>query len=83
MYSVYVYSVMETTLLTSRRIEYTYCCTVAGLICGSMFLVSIPFVLGNGVYLFQLWDQFSVTFPLLLIGFFEFIAVAWAYGVKK
>ena len=55
----------------------------AAIICGGMFLVSIPFVLGNGVYLFQLWDQFSATFPLLLIGFFEFIAIGWAFGVKK
>ena len=53
------------------------------MICVVMFLLSFPFVLGNGVYLFQLWDQFSATFPLLLIGFFEFIAIGWVIGVKK
>ena len=58
-------------------------CVAAGIICASMFLLSFPFVLGNGVYLFQLMDQFSVTFPLLLIGFFEFIAIGWVIGVKK
>ena len=56
---------------------------VTAILCAAMFVVSIPFILGNGVYLFQLVDQFSVTFPLLLIGFFEFIAVGWVYGVKK
>jgi len=53
------------------------------MICLGMFVVSIPFVLGNGVYLFQLFDQYVSTIPLLLIGLFEFIAVAWVYGVKR
>ena len=53
------------------------------MICLGMFVVSIPFVLGNGVYLFQLFDQYVSTIPLLLIGLFEFIAIAWVYGVKR
>ncbi|CAI8010278.1 Sodium- and chloride-dependent glycine transporter 2 [Geodia barretti] len=56
---------------------------LVAMICVVMFLLSFPFVLGNGVYLFQLWDQFSATFPLLLIGFFEFIAIGWVIGVKN
>jgi len=45
--------------------------------------VSIPFILGNGVYLFSMFDQFAGGLPLLIIGFFEFIAVAWVYGTKR
>ena len=48
-----------------------------------MFLVSIPYILGNGVYLFQLFDQFSGTIPLLLVGLFEAIAIGWVFGVKR
>ena len=48
-----------------------------------MFLLSIPYVLGNGVYLFELADQFAGTIPLLVIGFLEIFTVAWVYGVEK
>jgi len=54
-----------------------------GILCIVFFLLSFPFVLGNGLYLFQLFDQFAGTVPLLLIGFFEFIAVGWVCGVKR
>ena len=53
------------------------------IICLVMFVVSIPFVLGNGVYLFQLFDQYVATIPFLLIGLFEFIAIGWVYGVRR
>ena len=45
--------------------------------------MSFPFLLGNGVYLFELFDQFVGTIPLLMTGFFEFIAVGWVFGVKR
>ena len=48
-----------------------------------MFIISTPFILGNGVYLFQLFDQFSATLPLLIIGFFEFVAIGWVFGVER
>ena len=53
------------------------------IVCVAMFVLSIPFMIGNGVYLFELFDQFAGTIPLLFIGFFEFIAVGWVYGVDK
>ena len=54
-----------------------------GLVCIAFFLISLPFVLGNGVYLFQLFDQFAGTLPLLFCGFFEVVCVAWVYGTKR
>ena len=53
------------------------------IICAIFFLVTFPFVLGNGVYLFELFDQFAATIPLLLVGFAEFVAVAWVFGVNR
>ena len=57
--------------------------TNAAIICLVFFVISIPFVLGNGLYLFGLFDQFAGTVPLLLIGFIEFVAIAWVYGVTR
>ena len=56
---------------------------VVGLVCIVFFIISLPFVLGNGVYLFQLFDQFAGTLPLLFCGFFEVVCVAWVYGTKR
>lgn len=56
---------------------------VVGVVCFGMFIISTPFILGNGVYLFQLFDQFSATLPLLIIGFFEFVAIGWVFGVER
>ncbi|KAJ7370225.1 hypothetical protein OS493_033570 [Desmophyllum pertusum] len=40
-----------------------------------LFLVS-----GPGFYVFQMLDDYSVTIPLLVIGLFQCIGVAWVYG---
>jgi len=40
-------------------------------------------VLGNGFYLFQLFDQFAGTIPLLLIAICEYVGVACVYGTRK
>ncbi|XP_065914672.1 sodium- and chloride-dependent GABA transporter 1-like isoform X2 [Dysidea avara] len=56
---------------------------VVAIVCIMMFIVSIPFVFGNGFYLFQLCDQFAGTIPLLLIAICEYIGIAWVYGTRK
>ena len=56
---------------------------LSAVVCVLMFIVSIPFVLGNGFYLFQLFDQFAGTIPLLLIAICEYVGVAWVYGTRK
>ena len=56
---------------------------IAAVVCVVLFLVSIPFSLGCGLYLFQLFDQFAGTIPLLLIAIFELIAIAWVYGTRR
>jgi len=41
------------------------------------------FCLGNGYYLFQVFDDYSVPVPLLIIALFQVIALGWVYGVDR
>ena len=56
---------------------------ITAVVCVILFIISIPFSLGCGLYLFQLFDQFAGTIPLLLIAIFELIAIAWVYGTRR
>ena len=56
---------------------------ISGIICSTFFLLSIQFTFGNGLYLFQLVDQFSGSFTIFLLAFFELIGLSWFYGVDK
>ena len=56
---------------------------VAGIICSAYFILSIQFTFGNGLYLFQLIDQFSGSFTIFLLAFFELIGLSWFFGVNK
>ena len=40
-------------------------------------------VAGNGFYVFQIFDDYCATIPLLVIALFECIGVAWVYGNHK
>jgi len=41
------------------------------------------FTLRSGMYLLDIFDTYAGTLPLLMIAFFETIAVAWIYGIDK
>ncbi|KAH3692540.1 hypothetical protein DPMN_193089 [Dreissena polymorpha] len=56
---------------------------VSAIICGSSFLIGLLFVLGSGSYWVALFDQFSASFPLLLIAMMECVTIGWIYGVNK
>ena len=56
---------------------------IAGIICSTFFFLSTVFTFGNGLYLIQLVDQFSGSFAIFLLAFFELIGISWFYGVKK
>ena len=56
---------------------------VSFIICVLFTLCSIIFVLGNGQYIFGLIDEFAASYSLFVVIFFEFIGVAWFFGVKK
>ncbi|KAL5467560.1 hypothetical protein EMCRGX_G031812 [Ephydatia muelleri] len=72
------------TILTDwRPLAKVHTEYIAGFVCTILFLFTVPFTFGNGVYLFDLFDRFAATLPLLLIGLFEFVAVAWVFGVGR
>ena len=45
-----------------------------------MFLVGLAVISSPGYYVFQMFDDYAVSLPLLLITFFQTIAVSWVYG---
>ena len=45
-----------------------------------MMLVGFSMATGNGFYIFQIFDDYAATLPLLIIALFQCIAVAWVYG---
>lgn len=74
---------LVTTLTDWKPLAKIHTEYIAGFVCVSLFVCTIPFTFGNGIYLFDLFDRFAATLPLLLIGLFEFIAVAWVLGVRR
>jgi len=54
-----------------------------GVCCLIFFAITIPMITNGGFYLFTLVDNAAGGFPLLIIGFFEVIAVNWAYGFDR
>ncbi|XP_046853323.1 sodium- and chloride-dependent GABA transporter 1-like [Xenia sp. Carnegie-2017] len=48
-----------------------------------LFVIGIAFVAGNGYYVFQIFDGYAASFPLLIIAFFQCIGVSWIYGNNK
>ena len=48
-----------------------------------MFLIGISMVTGPGYYIFQIFDEYSVTIPLLVIALAQCIAVGWVHGSGK
>ncbi|XP_074652223.1 sodium- and chloride-dependent GABA transporter 2-like [Tubulanus polymorphus] len=48
------------------------------------FLVGLSMITNGGMYVFQMFDYYSVSgFCLLWVCFFEVAAIAWVYGAKR
>ncbi|XP_007887826.1 sodium-dependent neutral amino acid transporter B(0)AT3 isoform X1 [Callorhinchus milii] len=56
---------------------------ITGIICMVSFVIALTFTLASGNYWFEIFDTFAVSLPLLIIAFFEFIGVAYVYGMDK
>jgi SNF family Na+-dependent transporter len=48
-----------------------------------LFFMSTIFCFGWGMYMQNFLDQFLANWSLLIIGFFECVAIAWVYGLAK
>ncbi|CRK96853.1 CLUMA_CG010048, isoform A [Clunio marinus] len=53
------------------------------ILCASCCILSLVFANGAGSYIFQLMDSFAGNYTLLIIAFFECIAVSYVYGLRR
>ena len=54
-----------------------------GIVCGTMFVISLCFATSTGSYVFSIFDSFSANIPLLIIAFIECVAMSYIYGLKR
>ncbi|XP_054288933.1 sodium- and chloride-dependent transporter XTRP3-like [Macrosteles quadrilineatus] len=73
-----VTSIVDMKLFPNLRKEI-----LTGVMCLICCVISMSFAHGAGNYVFILFDNFSGNFPLLIIAFFECIAVSYVYGLKR
>ncbi|KAK9708007.1 Sodium:neurotransmitter symporter family [Popillia japonica] len=52
-------------------------------ICVVSFLCGLPNVTNGGIFFFQLIDHYAASISIMYVAFFEIIAIAWFYGVKR
>ncbi|KAL5258489.1 hypothetical protein ACHWQZ_G009103 [Mnemiopsis leidyi] len=63
-----------------QRIRREILCLI---VCVILCLLGLPMCTQSGIYVFVLWDTFSVALPLLFIGIAECVVVAWFYDLEK
>ena len=55
----------------------------SGICIFGMFLIGLSMIIGPGYYVFQIFDEYSVTIPLLIITLCQALAIGWVYGSDK
>ena len=68
---------------SAARIPSHCCIFSSAAICAFSYLIGLLFCQRSGEYWLQMFDNFSGTIPLLIIGFFELVGVSWIYGLKR
>lgn len=56
---------------------------LTGLMCLISFAVALIFTLGLGNYWLEIFNSYVGSVPLLIIAFFEIIAVAFIFGINR
>jgi len=56
---------------------------VSGSICLFLFIAAIPMAFQGGLYIVDILDNWSLSYPLLIIAVTEMVAVSWVYGVDR
>ncbi|XP_036394629.1 sodium-dependent neutral amino acid transporter B(0)AT3-like [Megalops cyprinoides] len=54
-----------------------------GLLCLVSFCVALIFTLGSGNYWLEIFNNYVGSLPLLIIAFFEIVAVVYVYGIGR
>lgn len=47
------------------------------------FLFGLPNLIQGGIYYFQLIDHYAASISIMFLAFFQIIAIAWFYGVRR
>ncbi|XP_042201042.1 sodium-dependent neutral amino acid transporter B(0)AT2 [Callorhinchus milii] len=63
--------------LSKRKSIFTVICCILG------FLMGLLFTQRSGNYFVTMFDDYSATLPLIVVVFFELIAVSWIYGTDR
>ncbi|VDP72501.1 unnamed protein product [Echinostoma caproni] len=58
-------------------------CGVVGSVCAISYIIGLSMVTKGGMYVFQLFDYFSGSRIILVVGFLETIAIGYVYGCKR
>ncbi|XP_059205545.1 sodium-dependent neutral amino acid transporter B(0)AT1-like [Centropristis striata] len=56
---------------------------LTGLTCGGSFIICLLFAQQSGMYWVTLFDKFTGSVPLLVIGLFEMIVIVYIYGIDR
>nr|WLN44336.1 NTT4 [Sinonovacula rivularis] len=56
---------------------------VIAIICIISFLVGLSMVLEGGMYVFQLFDYYSVSRTIFVIAFIEMLVISYVYGIDR
>ena len=70
---------LNLSLVTCRRLISS----TTGTVCLILCILAIPMSFQGGLYILDLLDNWSLSYPLLIIAFLEVVAVAWVYGIKR
>ncbi|KAJ8297497.1 hypothetical protein KUTeg_024028 [Tegillarca granosa] len=52
-------------------------------VCASMLGLGLPCVTKGGIWIVTLMDNYTASYSLLIVAFFEFIGINWIYGFKR
>ena len=55
----------------------------SGIVCSLACSIGLVFVQGSGFYWLELFDSFLGTYPLILVGLVESVAVGWILGTER
>lgn len=53
------------------------------IICCVAFFFGLPNLIQGGIYYFQLIDHYAASISIMFLAFFQIIAIAWFYGVRR
>ncbi|CAD5119425.1 DgyrCDS8037 [Dimorphilus gyrociliatus] len=80
------FTMME-TVITAISDEFKtlrkYKIIFTAFICSLFFLIGLPQCSRGGIYVMQLFDNYSASYALMIVSLLELIAIAWIYDFRR